>query len=127
MRAVDDVDQSSILGISVPSQVYIFADYQETRLSTALANDTLRFLTHPDNLQCIEHSNSTGSLGWTIISPADLVAASTASSTTSLVGPQRTRKTSAAVRFSGSLEFFGILMLSLAYGLHDRGIFEELT
>lgn len=90
----------------------MFADYQEKTLSTALANNTLIFLTHPDNLQCIERSNNTGSLGWAIGSPADLVAFSTASSG----GPQMTGmtgKTGVAVRFSGSLGSLGMLILSL--------------
>ena len=103
MRAVTDANQSPILGAPFLSQFYIYADYQEKTLSVGLANNTASILVGGDTLQCIEHSNSTGDLGWAVGNPTDLTSSGT--STSSCLG-QRARGR-VAVRRAGWKEVWG--------------------
>ena len=111
MRAVTDADQSPILGAPFLSQFYIYADYQDKTLSVGLANNTVSILVGGDTLQCVEHSNSTGDLGWAVGSPVDLTSSST--STTSGSRSTSTGKSSGA---AGRLEG-GMRLMSMVVGL----------
>ena len=107
MRPVTDPDQSPILGAPFLSQVYLYADYQEKTLSVYLANNTVKILMGGDTLQCIEHSNSTGDLGWAVGSPTDLAASSSVTATAT--GKPSTGKSSgAAGRLEGGLGLLGV-------------------
>ncbi|CZR51572.1 uncharacterized protein PAC_01449 [Phialocephala subalpina] len=75
IRAASDDDQSPILG--------------------GLVNNELRILPSTDTLQCVEHLNSTGDLGWAVGSPANLAAAAGASKTTTASGSKNMGKSAA--------------------------------
>lgn len=92
IRAASDENQSPILGAPFLSQVYLFIDYQEKTFSTGLANNGLKILPSYDTLQCIEHENSTGDLGWAVGSLSDLAVAASASKTTTASESKNTEK-----------------------------------
>jgi hypothetical protein len=114
VRPVIDADQSPILGAPFLSQVYLYADYQEKTLSAGLANNTAKILMDGNTLQCIEHSNSTGDLGWAVESPTDLTASDSA--TAMATGkPTSTGKSSGAIgRFEGGL---ALLATAVGFGI----------
>ena len=110
MRPITDTDQSPILGAPFLSQFYIYADYQEKTLSVGLANNTQR-ITTADQLMCVEHSNSTGDLGWAVGSPSDLLASGTATATKT-AGPTGTGKNGVG-RLDGGLGMLGVGLIGV--------------
>jgi hypothetical protein len=117
MRAEEDADQSPILGIPFLSQVYLYADYQEKTLSTGLANNTLKYPTTPDQLQCIEHANSTNDLGWAIGSSDDLAKATISATTSSTTSSSAPRKTGATSRMGSGVSSIGMFVIVLGFYL----------
>jgi hypothetical protein len=123
MRAVTDADQSPILGAPFLSQFYIYADYQEKTLSVGLANNTVGIGT-TDKLQCVEHANSTGDLGWAVGNPTDLLSTGTGTSTASGAGATSTRKSSGAGRLEEGLGMLrmGLVGLGVWVGLYISSV-----
>ncbi|RFU25748.1 hypothetical protein B7463_g10596, partial [Scytalidium lignicola] len=77
----------SLVGAPFLSQVLLFADYQEKTLSIGLANNTMPLLVGSDNLICVQHSNTTGDLGWSEGSPEELIGTSSSTSSTFPASP----------------------------------------
>ncbi|KAH8820273.1 hypothetical protein F5884DRAFT_763369 [Xylogone sp. PMI_703] len=115
IRPVTDDDQSPILGIPFLSQVLLFADYQERTLSIGLANNTQPLLIGSDNVVCVEHSNTTGYLGWAVGSPEDLTTSSV-SSTLSVALPTHTsEKNNGVLRIQGGMGLVLFMMASICF------------
>lgn len=92
IRSVSDEDQSPILGAPWLSLVYLFVDYQERTLSVGLADNTSPLLKDYDVLECIEHDQEMGDLGWAVTNG---IKNGGATSTTSTGGSKETGKNGA--------------------------------